>query len=173
MDADDPNEIIDRIAARLGSYHDPLLNRLGQIAADAYDVEWRAEQSGETEVLVSARQLRHEIVAGEWDKSLDAPRKALGDLGARLATWDAMKSDDQKRIQFVWALLDERRRVGGADFWPHAKAFASTREWGFGTTPPGIQRAIDAAAKYGVFLDDLGPGKPRGTGGGWGKRGES
>lgn len=173
MSGDDPNEIMDRIAARLGSFTHPLLNAVYQVAADVAEVEWRAEESGEADVIQSATELRRQIEAGTWDASLDVARKGAGELAARMAVWDAMDETDRCRVQFIWALRDERHRTGGADFWTHAPAFAKSRDWGFGSGEPAIKRALEVADAYGVSLGDLGPGKPRGTSGGWGRRTKS
>lgn len=164
-DAGDPNEIYDRIAARLepATAEDrKLVQALSSLASDAYELEWRAQRSGEAEMLRAAAEHRQEIENGEYDNLLDVARKVNGGYGARLAVWDVLSDGDRSRIKFVWALIDQRQRTGGADFWTHAKALKASRDWGFGDAPRAIQNAIKVAEAYGVSLGEFGPGKPRG-----------
>ena len=166
MTTDDPNEIPERIAARFGRPATAIaraqLRALTSLASDVYEIEWHAERSGEADVLESATELRRQIEAGDLDSSLEVARTALGDLKAQLAAWETLNETDRLRINFVRKLREARRRTRGADFWPHAIAFAGSRDWGFGRGEPAIKKAVKVAECYGVWLDDLGPGKVRG-----------
>lgn len=163
---DDPNHIFDRLTARLkprSAAAIELRQSVYELCAQLWHLESVARKSipAERDIVQEAELLRREIEKGDWDQTLSAAHRVFTELSSKMAVWRSLSDKERERIDFIRTLRDERTRVRGADFWPHARALVQRGKWSF-KGEPAIKAALTVAERYGVRFDTTGPGKPRG-----------